>query len=69
VVRFSEPTDGAQTFRVYHAVGDQARAQEAAGEEIVTDAPVSFGPEPRVVQAGPYRCYAGLRSDPGSGPG
>jgi hypothetical protein len=61
---FSDPADGAQTFTVYRATGEQARAPEAAGEAIITGAPVSFGPEPQVVRAGPYRGFAGRRSDP-----
>jgi Domain of unknown function (DUF4331) len=61
---FSDPADGAQTFTVYRATGEQARAPEAAGEGIITGAPVSFGPEPQVVQSGPYRGFAGRRSDP-----
>ena len=63
-VVFSEPVDGAQTFTLYRATGDQARTQAAAGEALVADAPVSFGPQPQVVQAGGYRGFAGRRSDP-----
>ncbi|MGC0417135.1 DUF4331 family protein [Embleya sp. AB8] len=61
---FSAPRDGRQTVTVYRATGAQARAHEAAGEPIVTDAPVGTGAEPIVVEAGPYRFAAGLRSDP-----
>jgi hypothetical protein len=61
---FSPPRDGAQTVTVYRATGGQARAQEAAGEQLIVDAPVSFGAEPQVVEAGPYRFFAGVRSDP-----
>jgi hypothetical protein len=61
---FSEPADGAQSFTVYRATGDAARTHQATGEAIIVDAPVSFGAEPRVVQAGPYRGFAGRRSDP-----
>ncbi|MFF8842272.1 DUF4331 family protein [Streptomyces sp. NPDC015127] len=61
---FSEPRDGQQTATVYRATGDRARAHDAAGQEIFTDAPVAFGPEPYVIEAGPYLFSAGLRSDP-----
>ncbi|MCD9194273.1 DUF4331 family protein [Streptomyces albireticuli] len=61
---FSAPRDGRQTATVYRATGAAAEAHEASGEKIVTDAPVSFGPEPVVVEAGPYTFSAGLRSDP-----
>ncbi|WP_329567338.1 DUF4331 family protein [Streptomyces sp. NBC_01361] len=61
---FSEPRDGQQTATVYRATGDEARAHEAAGQVIVTEAPVSFGPAPNVIEAGPYLFSAGLRSDP-----
>ena len=63
-VVFSAPSNGEQTATVYRATGAQARSHEAAGEPIITDAPVGFGVEPMVVDAGPYRFSAGLRSDP-----
>ncbi|MGH2534672.1 MAG: DUF4331 family protein [Thermomicrobiales bacterium] len=63
-VVFSQPRDGQQTATVYLATGEQARQAEAAGESIIEGAPVSFGTEPRIVEAGPYRFFAGLRSDP-----
>ncbi|WP_327576492.1 MULTISPECIES: DUF4331 family protein [unclassified Streptomyces] len=61
---FSEPRDGQQTAAVYRVTGGEARAHEAAGQMIVSEAPVSFGPAPNVIQAGPYLYSAGLRSDP-----
>ncbi|MCP3757041.1 DUF4331 family protein [Streptomyces sp. TBY4] len=61
---FSPPRDGSQTATMYRATGTQARAHEAVGYEIFTDAPVGSGPEPAVVEAGPYRFSAGPRSDP-----
>jgi hypothetical protein len=59
-VVFSDPADGPQTFTVHRATGDQAHTQEATGEVIASDVPVSLGPEPQIVQAGPYRVFAGL---------
>ncbi|MBH1936196.1 DUF4331 family protein [Streptomyces sp. AV19] len=61
---FSPPRDGRQTVTVYRADGERARAHEASGKVIVSDAPVSLGPEPVVVESGPYAFFAGLRSDP-----
>ncbi|KJS62447.1 DUF4331 family protein [Streptomyces rubellomurinus] len=61
---FSEPAGGAQTMTVRRATGDGARDHEATGEQLAAGVPVSFGKEPTVVEAGPYRISAGLRSDP-----
>ncbi|OEJ28293.1 hypothetical protein BGM19_05500 [Streptomyces agglomeratus] len=61
---FSPPADGQQTASVYWATGAQALSPEPGGQEFITDAPVSFGAEPQVVEAGPYLFSAGLRSDP-----
>jgi len=62
-VVFSEPDDGRQRATVYVAKGAEARSPEVVGEPIVRDAEVSFGPEPQIVESGPYRFFAGLRSD------
>ncbi|MFF3125255.1 DUF4331 family protein [Streptomyces sp. NPDC057908] len=61
---FSSPQDGKQTATVHRATGAQARAHEAAGEPIITEAPVGTGSEPVVIEAGPCMFSAGLRSDP-----
>ncbi|PKV85177.1 DUF4331 family protein [Streptomyces sp. TLI_146] len=62
---FSDPADdGEQTLTVHRATGAEARAHEAAGTPMFTDAPVSFGPYPQVTEAGQYLVSAGLRSDP-----
>jgi hypothetical protein len=60
---FSKPQDGKQSFSVFLATGAQARAAEAVGEKIVTEAAVSFGDEPNIVTAGDYAFFAGSRSD------
>ena len=60
---FSEPDDGRQRATVYLARGAEARSAEAVGEPIIRDAEVSFGPEPQIAASGPYRFFAGLRSD------
>ncbi|WP_199807920.1 DUF4331 family protein [Streptomyces sp. NRRL S-350] len=61
---FSEPVGGAQTMTVRRATAEGARGHEATGEPLVSGAPVSFSGAPAVVEAGPYRVSAGLRSDP-----
>jgi len=53
-----------QTATVRRAHGADARSAEPAGEVIIADAPVSFGIEPIIVREGPYRFFAGRRSDP-----
>jgi Domain of unknown function (DUF4331) len=63
-VVFSEPEDGRQRATVYKAVGAEARKAEAVGTPIITDADVSFGPEPNIVRSGPYTFFVGWRSDP-----
>ncbi|MEU0402751.1 DUF4331 family protein [Streptomyces sp. NPDC006197] len=61
---FSPPADGRQTVTVHRATGDQARSHEAAGQQIFTDVPVAFGSEPTTAESGPYKFFAGFRSDP-----
>jgi len=46
------------------ATGPDARRSEAVGSPIVTNAEVSFGPEPKIVTAGARTFFAGSRSDP-----
>ncbi|HEU5421448.1 MAG TPA: DUF4331 family protein [Streptosporangiaceae bacterium] len=60
---FSPLRDGRQTASVFLATGAQARSPEAVGTRIISDAPVSFGFRPGMVQAGPYSFFAGNRSD------
>jgi hypothetical protein len=62
-VAFAAAGEG-QVATVHLATGEQAQAREAGGEIIVANAPVSLGPEPAVVESGPYRFFAGVRSDP-----
>ncbi|HET6639729.1 MAG TPA: DUF4331 family protein [Gemmatimonadota bacterium] len=63
-VVFDKPEDGRQRATVYMATGRDARRSEAVGSPIVTNAEVSFGPEPRIVTAGARTFFAGSRSDP-----
>jgi hypothetical protein len=61
---FSPMVDGRQTVTVRRADGADAREPEALGEVLFSDVDVSFGPEPTIVQSGPYAFFAGVRSDP-----
>jgi len=63
-VVFDKPEDGRQRATVYMATGPDARRREAVGSPIVTNAEVSFGPEPKIVTAGARTFFAGSRSDP-----
>jgi hypothetical protein len=60
---FSHPQNGKQTYSVFLAKGEESRSPEAVGAKIVSDAEVSFGPKPNIVTAGPYKIFAGTRSD------
>lgn len=60
---FSPVTDGRQTASVYLARGSQARSDEVAGTKIISDAEVSFSPEPNIVMTGAIAFCAGARSD------
>ena len=53
-----------QRARVKRAVGSQARLLGGGGDLIISEAPVSFGSEAHVTESGPYRFFAGIRSDP-----
>jgi hypothetical protein len=65
-ITFSEPEDGTQTAtaRLVRGGGEARRDDDGDGEEIIEDAPVSFGHEPKITTQGPYRFFAGFRSDP-----
>ncbi len=65
-ITFDEPEDGEQEaevrLRVLGAKDDEDEEQE--GKEIIEDAPVSFGRAARVTTNGPFKFFAGIRSDP-----
>jgi Domain of unknown function (DUF4331) len=63
-VVFSDPKDGRQTATLYKATGPEAREAEAVGTPIVSDAEVSFGAEPNIIESDSYRFFAGSRSEP-----
>jgi hypothetical protein len=56
-VTFSPKVGGRQT-------GQVDRIDSAGPTVVVSSAPVSFGPEAAITTNGPYRFFAGLRSDP-----
>ena len=62
-VRFST-ADTAQSATVRRIEGRDAAGLGEAGETILEGAPVSMGSEARVTESGPYRFFAGWRSDP-----
>src|SRR6266508_4891356 len=60
---FSPPQNGRQTVNVFMATGTEARSVEAVGAKIISDAEVSFGANPNIVESDPYTFFAGTRSD------
>ena len=63
-IRFSDVVSGSQTATVHLAAGDLAADVNDAGVAIIAGAPATFGPEPIITDSGPYRFFAGIRSDP-----
>jgi hypothetical protein len=61
---FSEYQNGVQTATVWYATGSDARQPGPVGERLTTSLPVSFDGQARPVEVGPFRLFAGLRSDP-----
>jgi hypothetical protein len=63
-VRFSVYVEGQQTATVRRVEGAHAAEADDSGEVVIEAARVSTGREARVTTAGPYRFFAGWRSDP-----
>ena len=63
-VTFSPYTSGQQTAKVRRATGQQAASNGDSGEVVIENAPVSFGAQAQVTNAGDYAFFAGSRSDP-----
>lgn len=59
-ITFSDPEDGEQEAEV----SLQVLGRKKRKREIIDDAPVSFGSEPLVTTEGPFKFFAGIRSDP-----
>jgi Domain of unknown function (DUF4331) len=63
-IAFTPAVNGQQWATVRRAVGEEAQQDENSGEVIIEHAPVSFGSKALVTKSGPYKLFAGLRSDP-----
>lgn len=63
-ITFSKKVDGVQTATVRRATGADAAGKNKKGDIIIKNAPVSFGSTATVTRSGPYKFFAGFRSDP-----
>src|SRR5205085_8418052 len=63
-IQFSPVKNGKQWATVRRDVGSRANKDQNTGEVIIKNAPVSFGSKALVTEAGDYKFFAGLRSDP-----
>jgi hypothetical protein len=63
-IAFTPVSNGQQWATVRRDTGNRANADQNTGEVIISNAPVSFGSEASVTKQGPYKFFAGLRSDP-----
>ena len=63
-VLFSTLEDGGQTATVYRATDIAARGTGSVGKVMIQDAAVCFSQEAKITTQGPYRFFAGLRSEP-----
>ena len=63
-VIFDTLENGGQTATVYRSTDTAARGTGPVGEVILQEAPVSFSEEAKITTQGPYRFFAGLRSEP-----
>jgi hypothetical protein len=63
-VRFTVSEEGQQAATVRRVEGALAAETDDSGQAVIEGAPVSTSREARVTNAGPYRFFAGWRSDP-----
>jgi hypothetical protein len=63
-IAFTPVTNGQQWATVRRDTGNRANADQNSGEVIIANAPVSFGSEALITEQGPYKFFAGIRSDP-----
>jgi hypothetical protein len=63
-VTFSAKEHGVQMATLRRAGGEQARGNGNEGDILFKDVPVSFGEKADIAEAGGYRFFAGMRSDP-----
>lgn len=61
---FTPVDNGRQWVTVRRLESGDADRDEDGGEVIISRAPVSFGSEAKITESGPYKFFAGLRSDP-----
>ncbi len=61
---FTPKVVGRQKVKVRVARGNDAARLSASGAVLIADAPVSFGSNAAVTTSGPYKLFAGFRSDP-----
>jgi hypothetical protein len=61
---FSPKEDGVQKVTARRAIEEQAKGSGIDGEVLFKDVPVSFGDVVTLADAGEYRLFAGIRSDP-----
>jgi hypothetical protein len=61
---FTPKVDGSQKATVRVARGADAARLSASGDVLISGAPVSFGRSASVTTQGPYKFFAGFRSDP-----
>ncbi len=64
VITFTPKVVGMQKAIVRVSTGSDAARLSASGDDIISGAPVSFGPTPAVTTSGDFKFFAGLRSDP-----
>lgn len=63
-ITFRSSDGGVEVADVRRARGDAARSREPNGEVVVEGAAVSLDANAAITQSGPYRFFAGVRSDP-----
>ncbi|GAC1461377.1 MAG: hypothetical protein PVSMB2_23480 [Ktedonobacteraceae bacterium] len=63
-IAFTPVINGQQWATVRRATGNKANADENSGDVIISKAPVSFNSEVLITEQGPYKFFAGIRSDP-----
>jgi Domain of unknown function (DUF4331) len=63
-ITFSHVENGKQFATVRRATGRRAAGEGRTGHKLFHRVPVSFGPQAHVETSGPYRFFAGIRSDP-----
>lgn len=63
-IRFSPSANGTVTATVRRAEGAEASGTDDGGKVVIEGAPVSYGHDAHVTEAGNYRFFAGWRSDP-----